>query len=196
MDCAETLKLIAGERGEDLDAGASDALTVHLDTCDGCRRALGAAEAELLPLGERLEPPEPPVEAWARVTAAVEAQVREGVVVRFPGAGAAKAGQRSFPLYLAVAAAVLLALGAGMLVPLEPLFGPAGTTATLAPQSPAPGQKAPGPATPEPGGPDEPLAPAPTVSPGRVLRLEAGPRYQATSFAVDDLLVVTVTERR
>lgn len=192
MDCAETLKLIAGERGEDLDERASDALAVHLDTCDACRRALGAAEAELVPLGERLEPPEPTVEAWARVTAAVEAQVREGVVVPFPGARAGKAGQRSFPLYLAVAAAVLLALGAGLLVPLEPLFGPAsGTTATLAPQSPAQ------PATPLPGVDDEePLAPAPEVSPGRVLRLEAGPRFQATSFAVDDLLVVTVTERR
>lgn len=185
MDCTETRKLIAGERGDDLDELSSRRLEEHLDGCPGCREALGAVEAELRPLSERLEPPEPPLEAWARVDAAVRAEVRSTAVVPFPSRG--KAGQRSVPLYVAVAAAVLLALGAGLVIPLEPLFGPPGNgaTATLL----------------QPGVPEAPApAAVPEVDalprPGVALKVEAGPRFEARAAAVDDLLVVVVVEKR
>lgn len=182
MDCADTLKLIAGERGDDLDEVTSRRLEEHLDGCGPCQQALGAAEDELRPLGERLEPPEPSVEAWARVDAAVREAVQTGApVLAFPG----KAGRRSFPLYAAVAAAVLLALGAGLVIPLEPLFGPrsSGATATLL----------------QPGAPSGPTLPPPEVHEldraGQALRVEAGPRFSARAATIDDLLVVFVSPR-
>lgn len=179
MDCAEVIKVLAGERGEDLDELSSRAFETHLAACNGCREALALAEQELEPLLRRLAEPDVSDAAWARVGAAVAAEAATPPPIPFPAGG--KAGQRGVPLALAAAAAFLLALGIGFFIPLEPIFGPAG-----------------GPATSKLEGIETAPPPAATdlPKPGKVLRLEAGPRFEARQLAVDDLVCVLVFEKK
>lgn len=178
MDCGEVIKVLAGERGEDLDEVSSRAFETHLAACNGCREALALAEHELEPLLARLAEPDVSDAAWARVTAAVTAEAAIKPAIPFP---ARKAEQRSVPLMLASAAAVLLALGFGFFVPLEPIFGPRNAPATstmLEQPAPVPSGELP----PEPG--------------GRVVKLTPGPRFDAQDITIDGLVCILVREKK
>jgi len=117
MDCTSLQAILSGEREDDLSPAESQAFDVHLRACDPCRDALARVEGELEPLVERFAPPELPAAAWDRVTRVVKAEAARPALTVHAG-GATRA-----PRALAIAAAFLLAVGIGALLPLD-LFKP------------------------------------------------------------------------
>lgn len=175
LDRTRLLELLAGDRAEDLDEEESRALAEALAGDAELRAALGAAEEELAPLVELMEPPQPAPSAWARVDHLVAAL----------GAPAGGGGQvvpfrprRSMPVWLAAAAAALFVLGVGLLFPLDPFLGAPEMGSFMAPEPPA-----------RPPGALDDLP--------RVDRLQPGPGYAAEQImAREDLLVVQVRDER
>ncbi|MCO5171501.1 MAG: hypothetical protein M9894_34805 [Planctomycetes bacterium] len=126
MDCTSLQAILSGERADDLDVAESQAFEAHLRACEGCRDALARGEDELAPLVERMEPPALPAGAWDRVTKAVQADAaRPALVVHGGGGGGSR--------LVAIAAAFLLAVGLGALLPLDLLRGlsPDGALSTM-----------------------------------------------------------------
>lgn len=111
MDCRTVNELLAGERGDDLTEAESSAFESHLEDCAPCRDRLAAAEDELAPLAA-WEPDEPSAEKWQRVTEGVRAELLAGPVLAFR--------PTRLPALLAAAAAVLLIVGATVLIQLQP----------------------------------------------------------------------------
>ncbi len=113
MDCTNLQAILSGEREDDLSPAESQAFDAHLRACDPCRDALARVEGELEPLVERCAPPELSAAQWDRVTRAVKAEVGKPALTVHAG-GATRA-----PRWLAIAAAFLLAVGIGALLPLD-----------------------------------------------------------------------------
>lgn len=122
MDCTTLQAILSGERADDLDAAESQAFEVHLRACEPCRDVLARGEDELAPLAERMEPPALPEAAWDRVTRAVKAEAARPALVVHAG-GSSR--------LVAVAAAFLLAVGLGALLPLDLLQGLTSTDGAL-----------------------------------------------------------------
>ncbi len=116
MDCTTIQAILSGQVEDDLGAAESQAFEAHLRACDACREALAQAEGDLEPLVEHMEPPALPAAAWDRVTQAVRSEAaRPALVVH--------AGGARFPRGVAVAAAFLIAVGIGALLPLDMFKG-------------------------------------------------------------------------
>lgn len=153
MDCSSLQAILSGEREADLTAAESQAFDAHLRACDACRDALARVEGELEPLVERFAPPELPAAAWERVTQAVKAEAARPSLTVHAGGGASRA-----PRALAIAAAFLLAVGIGALLPLD-LFKPlpGGVDGSGLSKMPGPNEiVGPAPAPPEEAGSERP----------------------------------------
>lgn len=204
MDCTTLQAILSGEVPDqapgldapDLDDDESQAFETHLRACDACRGALAGAEGELEPLVGLMEPPALPAAAWDRVTRAVRQEAARPALVVHAG------GQARFPRGLAVAAAFLIAVGIGALLPLDLLQGLSADRITSAAPGPLLG---PAPPAPPPVTPDRP---APSVSGGQqvllggthvdVRRLEFDERrFDATALVYDcgDERVVLISVR-
>ncbi len=199
VDCAIVASILAGEREEDLDEATATSFEAHLDACPRCRDALAGAEEGLAPLAARLEPPDLPDAAWARVDAAVRAEAASGAYAPARGPRLLRP--------LTAAAAVLLAVTLGFLAPLD-LFDPRGAVSSLQPAGaqpppPQPGPDAPTPA--DPAGPEEaadpgpqaPTSPTPVAGNVEVLRIEFdADQFVAGWEAIDHLVCVWVREKQ
>lgn len=130
MDCTTLQAILSGQVEDDLGAAESQAFEAHLRACDGCREALAQAEGELESLVERMEPPTLPAPAWDRVTQAVKAEAARPAWVVHPGGDTAGA---RFPRAVAIAAAFLIAVGIGALLPLEMFQGLTGPAVSATP---------------------------------------------------------------
>jgi hypothetical protein len=106
-------------------------LELHLETCDGCR-ALAGDLLEIARASRSLEPLAPPARVWARVADRLQQEGRVTLVVR------TGTRQRSYAV-LALAAALVLAVGASLYLlrprPASPA-APEQTAATAAPDTP------------------------------------------------------------
>jgi len=193
MDCATLHRIFAGERGEDLGEPESAAFDAHLEACASCRDALAGAEDELAPLVDRFEPPPVPDAGWARVTAAVQAELRAAPVTSLE---AARRRRPTFPLWLAAAAAVLLLAGVGFV--LSQGWGGLGApaddkTATMG--GTGGGAGADEDAATDPGREPRPAESTAPTAATELVRLEAGPGYEAGSSLEGELLCLWVRER-
>lgn len=202
MDCTTLQAILTGQVEDDLGAAESQAFEAHLRACDACREVLAQAEGELEPLVEHMEPPVLPAAAWERVTQAVKADVARPALVVHPGG--ASSGAR-FPRGVAVAAAFLIAVGIGALLPLEMFKG-----LTQPPVSATPGPIDINPAPPPaprpidgPGStPPSSTASGPVIVAGthaEVRRLEFdAARFDATAVVFDcadeDVVLITVRD--
>lgn len=200
MDCTTLQAILTGQVDRDLDAADSDAFEAHLRACDACREVLAQAEGELEPLVERMEPPVLPAAAWDRVTQAVKAEAARPALVVHPGGAA---GTR-FPRGLAVAAAVLIAVGIGALLPLDMIRGleprgalsanPGGIDINPAPPLPPP---APVTDRAAPSTPSSPAIVAGTHVEVRRLEFDAA-RFDATALVFDcgdeDVVLINVRD--
>ncbi len=108
MDCRTLTEIFAGERADDLTEAESAAFESHLEGCLACRERLAHAEDELAPLA-RWEPDEP---RWERADRAIAAELAAPPVIAFR--------PTRLPAFLAAAAAVLLLVGAGVILQLRP----------------------------------------------------------------------------
>jgi hypothetical protein len=115
MDCKSLQAILAGERADDLSTTESEAFDRHLEACAPCRDSLARAEDELEALADRMEPPSIAPAAWDKVTRAVKAEATRPILTVHAGGGAARA--------FAIAAALLLAVGIGFLLPLDLIRG-------------------------------------------------------------------------
>jgi hypothetical protein len=181
MDCTTLQAIFSGDHADDLDPAAGDAFEQHLRACDRCRDALARAEGDLEPVVQLLEPPALPPEAWGRVTQKVKAEAARPVLKVHAGGG--------LPRGLAIAAAVLLAVGVGLFLPLD-LFrqgGPASPNGGVSdishavpptPVAPSTDRTPTSPAAPST--PSQPASPA-VATRAKVTKLEC----DSTRFAAD-----------
>lgn len=194
MDLDALKKILDGERADDLTPEEAAAFEQLLRTSQPARDALAAAEDELAPLAERFEPPAVPPERWARVDAAVRAQAALPVPrERF----------RALPVWVAAAAALLLVVSVGFLVPLEPFRGGNAQVNFVGAGDPPPPPRVPvRPTSPEAPGA---LATGPDAGPGSVvgrfgaeavnLEFDAE-RFEAGALHCNDLLCVYIRDKR
>lgn len=188
MDCKSLQAILGGERADDLSTPESEAFDRHLDACAPCRDFLARAEDELDALADRLEPPQVSPAAWEKVNRTVKAEAARPILTVHAGGGSAA---RAF----AIAAALLLAVGIGFLLPLDlfrapssgsPLSSGVGTEATI-PVNP--------PTTPTDPGPPAPLPAASVVCE----TLECEPPFEAEKVYLDcgdeQMLVVFVRDK-
>lgn len=97
-DCAEVLSLLPDWERAGLTAADYEAVEGHLRTCDACR-----AEAELV-VSLRASRPEPPAGLEVRITAALDHEL----------AAFGRPARRRRPTWMLAAAAVVVALGTGV----------------------------------------------------------------------------------
>lgn len=211
MDCTTLQAILSGQADADLGDAESQAFEAHLRACDACREALAQAEGELEPLVERMEPPALPEAAWDRVTQAVKDSVvsrrettrepaRPALVVHAGGASGTR-----FPRGVAIAAAFLIAVGIGALLPLDMFKGLNGSAVSATPGGPIDINPAPPPA-PRPLNPDDRGAPSTASTPALVvgthaevrrLEFDAG-RFDATAIVYDcgdeDVVLISVRD--
>ncbi|MDC3379356.1 hypothetical protein OAX78_03645, partial [Planctomycetota bacterium] len=107
------MEILSGECDHDLDEAQSAAFEEMLSD-PAVIEALAAAENDTAQFVDMMDAPEPSPEAWARVTAGSEEEIAAPSTRRRQ-----RSSRGSRPLMFAIAAAVLLMIGAGFLVPLN-----------------------------------------------------------------------------
>lgn len=193
MDCTSLQAILSGEREEDLAPAESQAFDVHLRACDACRDALARVEGELEPLVERFAPPEVSAAQWERVTRTVKAETARPALMVHAGGGATRA-----PRALAIAAAFLLAVGIGALLPLDLFKMPAVDSSSLN-QMPGPNDIVPPAPAPVSGDGAEPQVTEVAKARVDVLMLQSPEGFEAAEMAFpcadEQMVLIYVREK-